>query len=130
MLEQPRLLADVSTSDEFIGRHIGPRQSELDSMLEYLGAETVEELMRSIVPASIADNEPLEMAQASSEADALAALRQIAEKIRYSKALSVRAITTVSYPQSFSAMCWRAPPGIPPIRPINRRYHRVGLKLY
>jgi glycine cleavage system P protein (glycine dehydrogenase) len=80
MQEHKRTLAEVSASDEFIGRHIGPRQSELRSMLEYLGAESTQALMGKVVPAAIADNAALDMSQACSEAEALAALRQIASK--------------------------------------------------
>lgn len=87
MLQKKRSLADFTAGEEFIERHVGPDQAEQQSMLEYLGAASVLELLEGIVPASIVDQEPLQMADPCSEQEALQALRAIAGKNKVHKSL-------------------------------------------
>ncbi len=69
-----------ATSQEFIGRHIGPSEAEQADMLAVIGAESLEGLIDEIVPSRIRNTAPLALDGARSEADMLAALRGIAEK--------------------------------------------------
>ena len=65
---------------DFKPRHIGPRQTDIDSMLATLGYSDLDELTKAVVPDSIADNAPLNLAPALTEEQALAELKAIAKK--------------------------------------------------
>ena len=65
----------------FADRHIGPRGSEVEQMLEALGLPTLDALVDQAVPAAIRSDGPtggLELPPAASEADALVELDEIA----------------------------------------------------
>jgi glycine dehydrogenase len=62
----------------FVGRHIGPRQNEVEEMLQILGCSSLEELMASVVPASLLDNEGAKLPPALTEAECLAELQRMA----------------------------------------------------
>ncbi len=64
----------------FVDRHIGPSPHEIVSMLEAIGVDTVEQLMSETLPASIRQARPLSIGAALSETQALARLRQIADR--------------------------------------------------
>jgi len=68
----------IAASDPFRSRHIGPDQSELDYMLEAIGAATVDDLMEQTVPDAIRQLDQLKLGTALEQADALAQLREIA----------------------------------------------------
>ncbi|WP_396277133.1 aminomethyl-transferring glycine dehydrogenase [Glutamicibacter creatinolyticus] len=69
-----------STSSEFVSRHIGPRESDIQTMLETLGYSSLDELVDTAVPADIRQGEPLHLPAALSETEVLATLRGIASK--------------------------------------------------
>jgi len=71
-------LRTLQQNNEFIARHIGPDQRQIDSMLETLGLRTLQELIDSTVPDSIALRRPLALGAPMSEAQTLQKLRQIA----------------------------------------------------
>jgi glycine dehydrogenase len=52
-------LSDLEGHTEFIRRHIGPDDSQIDLMLETLGLDSLEALIESTLPPSIQLNEPL-----------------------------------------------------------------------
>ncbi len=64
---------------EFVDRHIGPRQSDVDDMLQELGVGSLAELIDQTVPASIRD-EAMEAPEALSEVQVLKKLRGIASQ--------------------------------------------------
>ena len=66
---------DLSTANEFIARHIGPRDADVASMLELLGYASLEALIDSVIPESIKGSSVLEMTAGLSEADALAKIK-------------------------------------------------------
>ncbi|REG35693.1 glycine dehydrogenase (decarboxylating) [Archangium gephyra] len=66
--------------ESFSDRHIGPDEKELHGMLKTLGVGSLDELIDQTVPAAIRSKEPLKMAVAHSEHDALAVLEAIAAK--------------------------------------------------
>jgi glycine dehydrogenase len=68
--------------DLFSSRHIGPRDSEIESMLRSLGAESLEALVSETVPSGIRLGRPLSTEKAASEAGALIRLRAMAAKNR------------------------------------------------
>jgi glycine dehydrogenase len=74
----PTPLAQLTSHDEFIARHIGPSPDDLARMLDVLGVRSLDELLDQTVPASIRIDGPLELPPARSETEVLAALRALA----------------------------------------------------
>ncbi|PVZ63467.1 aminomethyl-transferring glycine dehydrogenase [Pelagibaculum spongiae] len=73
-------LDQLSSSDEFIGRHIGPDATEQKAMLAELGVESLDQLVETTLPESIRLGRDLNMEDAVSEVDALAYLKKLEEK--------------------------------------------------
>ena len=71
---------NLGTANEFIARHIGPRQADERAMLETLGFDSLEAMSAAVIPDSIKGTSVLELGEGQSEADALAALKAIAGK--------------------------------------------------
>ena len=67
-------------TNNFVVRHIGPRQSEVQSMLAILGYDSLEDLIAAAVPAGIRVREGLALGTGLSETAALAELRAIASR--------------------------------------------------
>ena len=74
----PTPLAQLTSHDEFIARHIGPSPDDLVRMLDVLGVASLDELLDQTVPASIRIDHPLDLPPARSETEVLAALRTLA----------------------------------------------------
>ncbi|HEY9734810.1 MAG TPA: aminomethyl-transferring glycine dehydrogenase [Trichocoleus sp.] len=72
--------ASYSFLSEFVQRHIGPDAAERQAMLEALGYSSLGALIDAAVPAIIRRQEPLHLAEGTSETAALQRLRQIAEQ--------------------------------------------------
>ncbi len=72
------LIAQIDRQNEFLGRHIGPRTSEIQQMLMLLGFGNLEDLIDQAVPAAIRLKQPLQIGEGRSEAELLAALKTIA----------------------------------------------------
>ncbi|WP_194943675.1 aminomethyl-transferring glycine dehydrogenase [Glutamicibacter halophytocola] len=70
----------ASTNSEFVARHIGPRPSDVDTMLQTLGYNSLEDLIDTAVPADIRQDAVLDIPAALSETQALAHLRDLASK--------------------------------------------------
>ena len=76
-------LATLERHDAFIERHIGPDTSDQHAMLSELGYSSRDALMDAVIPANIRRTETLPLGAFSaprSEAEALAALRTLADK--------------------------------------------------
>ncbi|MDR1164173.1 MAG: aminomethyl-transferring glycine dehydrogenase [Candidatus Accumulibacter sp.] len=73
--------------DEFVLRHIGSPQKDLDAMLAEIGVPDIDTLIDQTVPAAIRLPTPLPLGSACPEAEALAALKKIAEKNQVRKSL-------------------------------------------
>ncbi|MGC3028178.1 aminomethyl-transferring glycine dehydrogenase [Burkholderia sp. DN3021] len=83
MNRTPLSLAALETHDAFAERHIGPDAASQQAMLDTLGFASRAALMDAVIPASIRRAETLPLgpfAQPKSEAEALAALRVLADK--------------------------------------------------
>lgn len=65
---------------EFIDRHIGPSKLQIEQMLQELNLDSLDELIASTVPESIALKSALELDDPLTESAALAKLKAIAEK--------------------------------------------------
>ncbi|WP_273805617.1 MULTISPECIES: aminomethyl-transferring glycine dehydrogenase [unclassified Pseudomonas] len=77
----------LSTADEFVPRHIGPRELDEIAMLNLLGYESLDAMTAQVIPESIKGTSVLDLPAGLSEADALAELRAIACKNRLLKSL-------------------------------------------
>ncbi|MGM0422433.1 MAG: aminomethyl-transferring glycine dehydrogenase [Pseudomonadota bacterium] len=70
----------VLQPENFINRHIGPSEDEINAMLAELGYDSLDHLSNTVVPASILDADALDLDAAHSEYQALTALRKMADK--------------------------------------------------
>ena len=75
-----RPLAELEQRDEFVARHIGPDEDEIQQMLAVIGVDSLTALIDATVPAAIRLNRPLDLPAPMPEQAALAKLRTIAEK--------------------------------------------------
>ncbi len=80
-------LSTLEQRDAFIHRHIGPSEAETQSMLDAVGAASVDALIGQTVPPAIRLAAPLPLASAKPEHVALAELRAIADKNVIKKSL-------------------------------------------
>ncbi len=80
MTQNAPSLRDLEQHDAFIARHIGPDDAEIASMLKTVGYDSLDALVDAIVPAGIRQKNPLALAPAMTETDALAKIRAIADK--------------------------------------------------
>src|SRR6187399_1165535 len=71
---------NLTTANEFIARHIGPRAGDEQAMLNSLGFESLEALSASVIPESIKGTSVLGLEDGLSEAEALAKIKAIAGK--------------------------------------------------
>ena len=65
-------------SAPFVNRHIGPDDSQVESMLDRLGYASLDALMEAAVPKSIRSTDPLGLPAGVSEETAAAELRELA----------------------------------------------------
>lgn len=73
-------IQELSHPQDFIRRHIGPDQSQQDTMLAELGSPELKSLIKDTVPASILQEAALDLDAAMDEEQALKALQAIAKK--------------------------------------------------
>jgi glycine dehydrogenase len=69
-----------ASTDRFASRHIGPNQTEIDTMLKFLGFNSLDELIDQTVPSKIRLHRPLNLPDSLSEADALKTLKTAASQ--------------------------------------------------
>ena len=69
----------------FVGRHIGPREHEIQFMLSKLGYSSLDELSQHVIPKQILDLSPLKINAGTCEEDALKELQEIANSNRIFK---------------------------------------------
>ncbi|MBO3276462.1 aminomethyl-transferring glycine dehydrogenase [Pseudomonas schmalbachii] len=70
----------LGTENEFIARHIGPRDADIATMLALTGHDSLDSLTASVIPESIKGTSVLDLPAGQGEADALAAIKAIAAK--------------------------------------------------
>lgn len=73
-------LHSLESHDEFIGRHIGPREEEIADMLKTVGCSSLEELMRQTMPESILSKQALKLPKSENEERVLQIIRDMASK--------------------------------------------------
>jgi glycine cleavage system P protein (glycine dehydrogenase) len=67
-------------SEEFIGRHIGPKEQDTTEMLKTIGVDSMEDLIGRTVPAAIRMNHKLAIPEGVSEAEYLEQLKETSLK--------------------------------------------------
>ncbi|WP_166422356.1 aminomethyl-transferring glycine dehydrogenase [Paraglaciecola sp. 20A4] len=73
-------LSQLEQTQDFIRRHIGPSEAEMAEMLEFVGADSLDDLMQQTVPEGIRLPESLNVGESQTEAQALAYLKSVASK--------------------------------------------------
>lgn len=73
-------LQQLTQSDDFIRRHVGPGSEEQQAMLQVLGESSIDGLIDETVPAGIRLPQPLAIGPSKTEAQALAELKAIASE--------------------------------------------------
>merc|ERR1712125_227494 len=75
----------LDMADTFARRHMGPRSEESTSMLQTIGFENFDELVKSTVPADIMTDKPLSLEDPMSESEALTQIKRFADKNKVMK---------------------------------------------
>ena len=78
---------DLSTANSFVPRHIGPRDSDVASLLDTLGFDSLDAMSAAVIPQSIKGSSVLGDHAGQSEADALADLKAIAGRNQLTRSL-------------------------------------------
>jgi glycine dehydrogenase len=73
-------LADLENRSEFVARHIGPNQTEMQAMLATLNLKSLDELIAKAIPAKIMSANALDLGESLTEASMLAKARKYAEQ--------------------------------------------------
>ena len=80
MSDRTTPMQSLENHDEFIGRHIGPREHDIATMLQTLGLDSLDALVEEATPASIRSKQALQLDGARTEAEVLAELRAMADQ--------------------------------------------------
>jgi glycine dehydrogenase len=75
-------MTDASTDGRFAARHIGPSPDDRRAMLDVLGYDSVGALVDAVVPAAIRGDASVDLPPASTEEEALATIRAMADRNR------------------------------------------------
>ncbi|MGL4449187.1 MAG: hypothetical protein ACRCUZ_15940, partial [Shewanella sp.] len=73
-------LTQLEQHDLFLRRHIGPDSHQQQAMLNYVGAESLDDLTAQIVPESIRLPQELSIGDSCSEAEGIAYIRGLAQQ--------------------------------------------------
>ncbi len=73
-------LSELEQKDDFIRRHIGPGEPQIEHMLSTIGVSSIDELIDKTVPASIRSDEPLNVPNSITERYTLSVLRRMSER--------------------------------------------------
>jgi len=73
-------LSALEAHDEFVGRHIGPDASEIEQMLKTIGSDSMEDLIRETMPASILNEAVMDLPEGENEARVLDEMRSMADE--------------------------------------------------
>eukprot|EP00752_Nemacystus_decipiens_P012371 g10965.t1 len=74
-----------AAKDTFARRHIGPSDADVEAMMKTVGVSSLDNLVDRTVPHSIRLEKPLDLEDAMTESEALAAMRTIADKNKVMK---------------------------------------------
>ena len=80
-------IADLEQKDDFIRRHIGPRDAQIQAMLRIVGASSLDDLTVKVVPASILEKFPPAIGEPMTETEALQKLQEMARQNKVYRSL-------------------------------------------
>ena len=80
-------LADLEQKDNFISRHIGPRDAHIQAMLRTVGAASLDDLTAKAVPASILEKAAPATGEPMTESEALKSLYDMAKQNKVFRSL-------------------------------------------
>ena len=80
-------LTALEQADAFVGRHIGPRDEDVATMLDAVGYESLDALMDAAVPASIRAEIPADFPESRTERDVLAELAALAGRNQVARSM-------------------------------------------
>ena len=80
MAVEKQALKQLEHNDAFTGRHIGPDTDEQQTILNLLGADSLEALIKDTVPGAIRMQQPLNVNDSMTEQQALSYLRALADQ--------------------------------------------------
>src|ERR1700677_1708439 len=81
------LLAELEAADQFVARHIGPRDADIAAMLQTIGRVRLDDAAAAAVPESIRSNQALNLPPPVDEASVIAELRGLASRNVLKKSL-------------------------------------------
>jgi glycine dehydrogenase len=87
MPDTRQFLSELEQRSDFVNRHIGPRDDDVEAMLAFVGAESLDDLIGQAVPASIRESGALPLASTYTEHEALNYLQDVANKNVLKKSL-------------------------------------------
>jgi len=82
MAESRRSLTELEMRGDFVRRHIGPGEPQIDEMLADLELGSLDELVDKTVPSQILSDDPLNLAEPMSERETLSYLRKMSNRNR------------------------------------------------
>jgi glycine dehydrogenase len=82
MTKKRQTLVELEMREDFVRRHIGPGETQIAEMLDFLGLESLDDLVEKAVPRTIVSDRPLGLEPPVSERDALSYLRRMSDRNR------------------------------------------------
>ena len=110
----------------FASRHIGPRDSDVESMLQAIGTGSLDQLIDETIPGAIRLTSEPDLSAPVSEYAFLENLRSVARNNKVLKSYLGQGTMVASRRQSFSATSSRIRDGIRNTPPTSPRSHRDG----
>ncbi len=80
-------LQELSTQNEFVPRHLGPSDRDVQSMLQELGFSSLDDLATQVVPKSILNTQEMDVGKGISEANILTQLKTMMGQNKVNKSL-------------------------------------------
>jgi len=122
-------MSNIHFQEKFEDRHNGPRSVETREMLEFLGVDSLDQLIEQTVPAQIRAKQALQLPAALSEVAYLKRVKQIAEKNKVFKSYIGQGYFDVILPGVIQRNVLRIQDGIHSIHLIRQRLHKVVFRL-
>ena len=82
MSDQRRSLIDLEMRGDFVRRHIGPGEPQINDMMAALDLDSLDALIAKTVPDDIVTSEPLDLPDAMSERETISYLRKVSQRNR------------------------------------------------
>ena len=82
-------MKSIPNREKFVDRHIGPREDDINEMLEAIGVNSIDEMINETVPDNILLNKKLNLKNALTETELLDDLQKISSKNKIFKNLAI-----------------------------------------